>query len=203
MKEITPSTGYTLDSASYAVDCQAGDAIDGVVEVSVAVKETVMKQPFEIIKAANNGKTDADLIEGAGFTAWLASSLSVNTDGSYDYTSAEPVAIGANGETEIFTDARGHAVTAPLPYGTYIVRETTTPKNYAPVDNFIVTISENLPDTPQVWRVLLDEEFSARLKIVKTDAGTGRVIPIAGAEFSIYDIDRRPLILIPPSTKRL
>ena len=32
-----------------------------------AVKETVMKQPFEIIKAANNGKTDADLIEGAGF----------------------------------------------------------------------------------------------------------------------------------------
>src|SRR5699024_7263892 len=103
---------------------------------------------------------------------------------------AEPGAIGANGETEIFTDARGHAVTAPLPYGTYIVRETTTPKNYAPVDNFIVTISENLPDTPQVWRVLLDEEFSARLKIVKTDAGTGRVIPIAGAEFSIYDIDR-------------
>ena len=190
VKEITPSTGYTLDSASYAVDCQAGDAIDGVVEVSVAVKETVMKQPFEIIKAANNGKTDADLIEGAGFTAWLVSSLSVNADGSYDYTSAEPVAIGADGETEIFTDARGHAVTAPLPYGTYIVRETTTPKNYAPVDDFIVTISENLPDTPQVWRVLLDEEFSARLKIVKTDAGTGRVIPIAGAEFSIYDIDR-------------
>ena len=97
VKEITPSTGYTLDSASYAVDCQAGDAIDGVVEVSVAVKETVMKQPFEIIKAANNGKTDADLIEGAGFTAWLASSLSVNADGGYDYTSAEPVAIGANG----------------------------------------------------------------------------------------------------------
>ena len=115
--------------------------------------------------------------------------MCIRDSGSYDYTSAEPVAIGANGETEIFTDARGHAVTAPLPYGTYIVRETTTPKNYAPVDDFIVTISENLPDTPQVWRVLLDEEFSARLKIVKTDAGTGRVIPIAGAEFSIYDID--------------
>lgn len=33
-----------------------------------------MKQPFEIIKAANNGKTDADLLKGAGFTAYLVSS---------------------------------------------------------------------------------------------------------------------------------
>ena len=82
-------------------------------------------------------------------------------------------------------------MTASLPYGTYIVRETTTPKNYAPVDDFIVTISENLPDTPQVWRVLLDEEFSARLKIVKTDAGTGRVHPDCRRGSSpIYDIDR-------------
>ncbi len=189
VKEITPSTGYTLDSASYPVDCLAGNAVGGVVEAAVAVKETVMKQPFEIIKAANNGKTDADLIEGAGFTAWLISSLSVNADGSYDYASAAPVAIGPNGETEIFTDARGHAVTAPLPYGAYIVRETTTPKNFSPVDDFVVTVSENLPDTPQVWRVLLDEEFSAKLKIIKTDADTGRIIPIAGAEFSIYDVD--------------
>ena len=115
VKEITPSTGYTLDSASYAVDCQAGDAIDGVVEVSVAVKETVMKQPFEIIKAANNGKTDADLIEGAGFTAWLASSLSVNTDGSYDYTSAEPVASGANGEKMCIRDSSCGNSLARLP----------------------------------------------------------------------------------------
>ena len=28
--------------------------------------EQVMKQPFQIIKAANNGKTDADLLKGAG-----------------------------------------------------------------------------------------------------------------------------------------
>lgn len=43
-----------------------------------------MKQPFQIIKAANNGKTDADLLKGAGFTAYLASSLKVKEDGSYD-----------------------------------------------------------------------------------------------------------------------
>ena len=49
VKEITPSTGYTLDSASYPVDCLAGNAVGGVVEAAVAVKETVMKQPLSLI----------------------------------------------------------------------------------------------------------------------------------------------------------
>jgi len=69
------------------------------------------------------------------------------------------------------------------------VRETTTPKNYAPVDDFIVTIKENNPTKPQVWRVLLDEEFAAKLKIYKVDSATGRTILLPGAEFSIYDVD--------------
>ena len=55
------------------------------------------------------------------------------------------------------------------------MRETTTPKNYAPVDDFIVTIKENKPTKPQVWRVLLDEEFAAKLKIYKVDSATGQI----------------------------
>lgn len=41
----------------------------------VHFSEQVIKQPFRIIKAANNGKTDADLLSGAGFTVYLKSSL--------------------------------------------------------------------------------------------------------------------------------
>lgn len=51
--------------------------------------------------------------------------------------------------------------------GSYIVRETTTPHNYKPVDDFEVNITEHHPNEPQIWRVLLDEEFKAKLKIVK------------------------------------
>ena len=65
----------------------------------------------------------------------------------------------ADGKTEMFTDARGYACSIPLPYGTYLVKETTTPHNYKPVDDFLVTISENHPDEPQIWRILLDDEF--------------------------------------------
>ena len=58
----------------------------------------MIKQPFQIIKAANNGKTDADLLSGAGFTVYLKSSLK-KADGSYDFDSAKPVVSGENGAT--------------------------------------------------------------------------------------------------------
>ena len=51
---------------------------------------------------------DADLLKGAGFTAYLVSSLTVKEDGSYDFDSAKPVVIGENGATEIFTDEKGY-----------------------------------------------------------------------------------------------
>ncbi|MFR7389189.1 MAG: collagen binding domain-containing protein [Blautia faecis] len=129
------------------------------------------KQPFQLIKAANNGKTDADLLKGAGFSAYLVSSLTVKEDGTYDFANATSVVLTEDGKTEIFTDEKGYACTIPLPYGTYVVRETTTPHNFKPVDDFQVVINENKLE-PQVWRVLLDGEFSAKLKIIKQDDET-------------------------------
>ena len=70
-------------------------------------------------------------------------------DGTYDFDSVTPVVLGENGATEIFTDKKGYAVSIPLPYGTYVVRETTTPHNYKPVDDFIVRITEHKPTEPR------------------------------------------------------
>ena len=109
VKELTPPTGYLIDTKEHDIDCSyEGDKV-AVVERTALSKETVMKQPFEIIKAANNGKTDADLLKGVGFSAWLVSDLKVNSDGSYDFNSAEPVVITADGKTEMFTDEKGYA----------------------------------------------------------------------------------------------
>lgn len=53
------------------MDCSyEGDTVK-TVERNVESEEQVMKQPFQIIKAANNGDTDAALLKGAGFTAYL------------------------------------------------------------------------------------------------------------------------------------
>lgn len=194
VKEITPPIGYLIDEGEYDLECSYEGDLVKTVERSTESSEQVMKQPFQVIKAANNGKTDADLLKGAGFTAYLKSSLKTNLDGSYDFASAKPVVLTADGKTEMFTDAKGYACSIPLPYGTYLVKETTTPHNYKPVDDFLVTISENHPDEPQIWRILLDDEFKAKLKIVKKDDETKRPVLVAGTEFKIYDLDHKKYV---------
>lgn len=194
VKEITPPIGYLIDEGEYDLECSYEGDLVKTVERSTESSEQVMKQPFQVIKAANNGKTDADLLKGAGFTAYLKSSLKTNPDGSYDFASAKPVVLTADGKTEMFTDAKGYACSIPLPYGTYLVKETTTPHNYKPVDDFLVTISENHPDEPQIWRILLDDEFKAKLKIVKKDDETKRPVLVAGTEFKIYDLNHKKYV---------
>lgn len=193
LKEITPPVGYLLDEEEHDVNCNyEGDQVETVKRNTVS-KEDVIKQPFQLIKAADNDKTDADLLKGAGFSAYLISSLTVKDDGSYDFTNATPTVLTKDGKTEMFTDERGYACSIPIPYGRYIVRETTTPHNFMPVDDFIVTVTEN-SSTPQVWRVLLDDEFKAKLKIVKQDDETKQPVLLANTEFKVYDLDAKKYV---------
>lgn len=193
LKEITPPVGYLLDEEEHDVNCNyEGDQVETVKRNTVS-KEDVIKQPFQLIKAADNDKTDADLLKGAGFSAYLISSLTVKDDGSYDFTNATPTVLTEDGKTEMFTDERGYACSIPIPYGRYIVRETTTPHNFMPVDDFIVTVTEN-SSTPQVWRVLLDDEFKANLKIVKQDDETKQPVLLANTEFKVYDLDAKKYV---------
>ena len=194
VKEITPPTGYLADAEEHDLTCSYEGDMTAEVKRECTSSEQVIKQPFQIIKAANNGKTDADLLSGAGFTVYLKSSLTKKADGSYDFDSAKPVVSGENGATEIFTDEKGYACSIPLPFGSYIVRETTTPHNYKPVDDFEVNITEHHPNEPQIWRVLLDEEFKAKLKIVKKDDETKKSVLIAGTEFKVYDLDNKKYV---------
>ena len=193
LKEITPPVGYLLDEEEHDVNCDyEGDQVETVKRNTVS-KEDVIKQPFQLIKAADNDKTDADLLKGAGFSAYLISSLTVKDDGSYDFTNATPIVLTEDGKTEMFTDERGYACSIPIPYGRYIVRETTTPHNFMPVDDFIVTVTEN-SSTPQVWRILLDDEFKAKLKIVKQDDETKQPVLLANTEFKVYDLDAKKYV---------
>lgn len=194
VKEIQAPEGYLLDETEHDVECSYEGGTVPMIERTVKSTELVMKQPFQIIKAANNEQTDADLLKGAGFSAYLKSNLEKKEDRSYDFSHAEPVILTADGKTEMFTDEKGYACSIPLPYGTYIVRETTTPHNYKPVEDFEITIRENNPDKPQVWKVLLDKEFSAKLKIIKKDDETKKPVLVAGTEFKIYDLDHKKYV---------
>lgn len=190
VKEITPSEGYLLDEEEHDVVCDyEGDLIPQVLR-STTSKEQVIKQPFQLIKVSDNGDdTEAPLLAGAGFTAYLKSSLKVKADGTYDYESATPVVIGENGAKTIYTDEKGHAVSIAIPYGTYVVLETETPHNMETIKPFEVKIVENNPTKPQTWRVFIDREFTAKLRVVKKDADTKQTVLIPNTEFKIFNLD--------------
>lgn len=195
VKEINPSEGYLLDEKEHDVVCDYEN--DLVAEVSRSTKsaEQVIKQPFQLIKVSDNGDdTEAPLLSGAGFTAYLKSSLQTLEDGSYDYDSAKKVVIGSNGETTLFTDDKGHLVTQPIPYGTYVVIETVTPHNMETVKPFEVKIVENHPAEPQIWRVFIDREFTAKLHVIKQDSKTGKTVLVPNAIFKIYNLDKNEYV---------
>ena len=57
-----------------------------------------------------------------------------------------------------------------------------------------VNITEHKPTTPQVWRVLLDDEFEAKLKIVKQDDETKKAVLAGNIEFKVYDLDNEKYV---------
>ena len=195
VKEIEPSEGYLLDEEEHDIICDyEGDGIPQVLRSTVS-KEQVIKQPFQLIKISDDGnETESNLLKGAGFTAYLKSSLKVKKDGSYDLKNAKPVVIGTKGETTIYTDKKGYVCSEAIPYGTYVVIESVTPHNMDTIKPFEVAIKKNNPDTPQVWRVFVDREFTAKLRIIKKDAKTKRTVLVPNAEFKIYNLDTKQYV---------
>ena len=195
VKEITPSEGYLLDEEEHDVVCDYEGDLVAEVSRSTTSAEQVIKQPFQLIKVSDNGDdTEAGLLAGAEFTAYLKSSLSVKADGSYDFDKATPVVIGENGATTITSDEKGHAVSIAIPYGTYVVVESKTPHNMKTIKPFEVKIKENHPTEPQTWRVFLDREFTAKLRVIKKDSDTKQTVLVPNAEFKIFNIDKNEYV---------
>lgn len=190
LKELTAPKGYVPDETEYEVVLDDQGKPRPEIRVEVTVSDQVKKQPFRLIKIADDGQaTEGTPLAGAGFRAYLKSSLPVKADGSYDFEAATPVVLGADGATIIYTDEKGQAVSAALPYGVYVVVEAVTPHNMKPIRPFEVTIDAHHPTEPQQWRVFLDRSFRAKLRIVKKDSDTGRTVRISGAEFKIFNLD--------------
>ncbi len=195
LKEITAPEGYVLDTTTYDVNISYEGENVSVVTRSSTVKEQVIKQPFCLIKVADMVKGgELPLLQGAGFSAYLKSDLQMKENGTYDYKNATPVPLGENGETIIYTDERGYLESIPLPYGTYVVVESVTPEDKYTVEPFEVIVKEHKPDTPQTWKIFMDETFKARLKIIKEDTESHQPILLANAEFKIYDMDNQKYV---------
>ena len=106
---------------------------------------------------------------------------------------------------EMFTNDEGIFRVEGLPYGQYLVVETTIPKDVFQCDPFIVTVDSNSPQsrfTVPAGSVtiasndymtfnVLDEELEGYLQLIKTDTETGKAVKIANTAFALYRLDEK------------
>lgn len=89
---------------------------------------------------------------------------------------------------ELFSDEKGYVKSPELPYGDYVVFESTVPENLTEANPFLVHITADSRE-PQMWRILDDRPFQFYFKIVKKDAQTGKPVLNNSASYQIYDMD--------------
>ena len=174
IREITPSEGYLLDNTVYPIGAAAKNYTMEYNTTASDVTEQIIKGRIAIIKHTDDGETQLETPEaGAEFAVFLKAA------GSYDSAKTSE-------RDYLICDENGYAVTKDLPYGIYTVHQTKGWDGRELLSDFDVYISKD----GQTYRYLANNRnFESYIKIVKVDAETGKVIPLAGAGFRLYRPD--------------
>ena len=120
--------------------------------------------------------------------------------------------------SELFTNEEGVFRVTGLPYGQYLIVETTIPQDVFQADPFGFTVDSTTPQSVMcqpngsvtepsnsyLTYNILDEEMEGYLKLVKVDAETGKAVKLANTSFAIYmlheDGTKERLSMVDPSS---
>lgn len=200
IQEKSTPVEYILDDTVYVRKI----TVDGVIESVTTYNEPVIpnkpkRQAFQIKKLGETSSSELNPLANAGFMAANIKDLDKDADGNYIWDESKAIMLCDINHTpenfnddvkELFTDADGYAISAKLRYGTYLVRETTVPKNYKAIKDFTITIDHD-SDVPQETRYFVDEIIKSYLRIIKVDETTK--LPILSTDenvkFKIYSYD--------------
>lgn len=183
LKEKKASNGYLLDTEEHRFTLN-----DENLDISINVYEKVIERKVNIFKVLGSNKTGILTPEpNINFEIYLKncnSNQSTNLIGiDVDtHTEVNPYCL----ITTITTDKNGYA-SVTLPYGTYIFRQLNTTSNYEKVQDFEIIINENVED--EITKVLSDTIVKGKLKLIKVDADSNKVIVKDGIKFKIKNTD--------------
>ena len=170
--EISPSEGYLITTGDEHIGAEAKLYTVEYNSTALDVLETVQKGKIALIKHCDDGETQLETPEiGAEFEVFLKAS------GSFE-------AAKESERDYLVCDENGFAETKELPYGIYTVRQTKGWDGRELMDAFDVFINKD----GETYRYLINNApFKSYIKVIKTDAETGKTIPYAGAAFQIYN----------------
>ena len=210
VKEKVSSTGYLLDTTEYSVELKYKDQNTKIITDSVTSNEVVKKMQVHIFKSGikvNSGETPG--LEGAEFTIKLNRNVEEAYSKGYTYSEvwngideygnkvevdskrvAEAQVIAPTYET-IVTDKDGNAYTQKaLPYGKYIVKETSTPQDYESAEDFTFSITQDESEVEEIAKkvkhlVVNNEQLETYIKLIKQDLKTGKTVTLSSSTFQI------------------
>lgn len=182
--EASPPVGYEPSDAHFFVDARsAASQSETAVVTYEGLKLNIIKQGvYAIVKFLGDNEIhdDAGLIEtpeeGAEFELYLQKA------GSYGNARAFE-------RDYLVTNRYGYAKTKLLPYGLYVLKQVKGKEGHAlksPVEIFIRG-DEDVANPPIL--TINNQAIRYRLKLIKTDAKTGKIVRLANTAFKLLDSD--------------
>ena len=210
VKEETPPVGYLIDKKEYEVNLKYKDQYTKIITGNANSTDKVKETRIHIFKSGidvNSGKTPG--LAGVVFTIKLNSAVQRAYDQGYTYEEvwggidefgntvtvdservAEAQVIAPTYES-IETDENGDAYTQNvLPYGTFIVKETRTPKDYESAADFTFSITDDESEIQDVAKKVKDlivnnEQLETYIKLIKKDKTSEKTVSLNNATFQI------------------
>ena len=183
VKETKASNGYLVDPQPHIVQGDATDTTTCVFKYKVKSGENIIRGDVEIIKLKENEDEDNDTLQGLEGVEFTFTSKTTGKE-----------------VLKIVTDEYGFATTKSkdyprggLVFDTYIVTETKCPEGLKPIEPFEVTIKDEGVTLKGIYKE--DKLIVSPVTVVKVDASTGKVIPIADTEFRILDENKKPITM--------
>ncbi|MBQ8319125.1 MAG: VaFE repeat-containing surface-anchored protein [Lachnospiraceae bacterium] len=206
--ELEAPEGYVMSEEIHVLTpTPTADGIEYVV-IEDSFINTVEKQAFQIVKYGETKDGGKNPLAGAGFSACNVKDLVqvsedynanegeiivTSDDGNYYiWDSSKVVILTEDGKTELITNADGYARSIELEYGKYIVRETTVPHQYIPVDEFTVNITQDSREPLPVVELIDEIKITGRIEIHKS--GEDRTYNEKLGEFENKEIDLEGII---------
>lgn len=210
VKEETAPIGYLIDKKEYEVNLVYKDQYTKVITGKADSTDKVKEMRVHIFKSGikvNSGKTPG--LAGAEFTIKLNSAVERAYAKGYTYAEVwngideygNKVEVNSKRVAEaqviaptyaaIVTDENGDAYTEKvLPYGTYITKETVTPKDYESSADFTFSITEDESEVIDIAKKVKDivvnnEQLETYIKLIKKDLKTGKTVTLNSATFQI------------------
>ena len=162
IKEITPSKGYLLDDSIYQIDATNKK------DITIDVYESVIKNKINILKVFDDVNTESMILNPE-------ENISFDIFNSKNEKYAQ-ITTDDNGIANIF-----------LPYGSWLFKQINSTNGFTKINDFSVVVNE-YSKLEQYYNIL-NNIFSAYLKVEKIDSETNKTILMDDTTFKILDLN--------------